>query len=211
MRSRRSLAISMAGLLSLGAALLGAAQDAAPDGTTSPRPAPSVSSVLDFSVRNIQGEEVALSRYKGQVLLIVNVASRCGLTPQYEQLQTLYTNHREQGLRVLAFPSNDFGSQEPGSNSQIQEFCRDRFGVTFDLFSKVTVKGDEACDLYRYLTSQERNGKFGGEIRWNFTKFLVDRSGKVIARFESRVRPDAPEVLAAIEKALAEKPAVEKP
>jgi len=155
-------------------------------------------------VQDINGKDVELSRYRGNVVLIVNVASRCGLTPQYEQLQMLHEKYAGRGLRILAFPSNDFGNQEPGTNEQIKEFCQSRFGVTFELFSKVTVKGEKACELYKFLTSPEKNGRYGGEIRWNFTKFLLDRRGQVIRRFEPRVRPDAPEVIEAIEAAIRE-------
>lgn len=162
--------------------------------------------VLEFTVKDISGGDVPLAKYKGKVLLIVNVASKCGLTPQYEQLQTLHEKHAPQGLAVLAFPCNDFGGQEPGTNGEIAEFCKSRFKVSFDLFSKIAVKGDQAAPLYRFLTGTDTNAAHAGEIKWNFTKFLVDRSGKVIARFEPRVRPDAPEITAAIEKALSEKP-----
>lgn len=159
-------------------------------------------SPLDFTVRDIDGKEVPLARYKGEVLLIVNVASKCGYTPQYEQLQRLHEKYREQGLRVLGFPCNDFGGQEPGTNEEIRTFCTSRYGVKFDLFDKVSVKGDDACDLYRFLTSAEKVGEFGRPIKWNFTKFVVDRGGKVVARFEPKTAPDAPEVVEAIEKAL---------
>ncbi len=161
-----------------------------------------VAGPLDFVVQDIDGKDVELSRYRGSVVLIVNVASRCGLTPQYEQLQKLHERYAGRGLRILAFPSNDFGNQEPGTNEQIREFCRTRYGVSFDVFSKVRVKGKEACELYRFLTSPQTGGRYAGEIRWNFTKFLLDRRGQVIRRFEPRVRPDAPEVIEAVEAAL---------
>lgn len=160
---------------------------------------------LDFRMTNIDGERVALSQYGGEVVLIVNVASKCGLTPQYEQLQGLHEKYAGEGLRILAFPANDFGKQEPGTNKRIKAFCTSKFGVEFDLFAKVSVKGDECCELYKFLTSAEKNGKFGKPIAWNFTKFLVDRSGKVVGRFEPRVKPDSAEVVKAIEKALKEK------
>ena len=158
---------------------------------------------LDFTMKRIDGQDAPLSKYKGKVVLLVNVASECGLTPQYEQLQGLHKKYAEKGLAVLGFPANEFGSQEPGSNAEIKQFCTQRFGVEFDLFEKVVVKGAGACELYKWLTSK-KNGDFAGEIRWNFTKFLVDRQGKVLKRFEPRTRPDAPEVVEAIEKALAE-------
>ena len=162
-------------------------------------------SVLDFVMKDIEGRDVDLGRYKGDVLLIVNVASRCGYTPQYQQLQELFDKYRGQGLRVLAFPSNDFGGQEPADNDKIREFCKTRFGVTFDLFAKVPVKGENATELYKFLTAESRTGAHAGDIRWNFTKFLVNRKGEVIARYESKVKPDAPQVISAIEAALAEK------
>ncbi len=160
-------------------------------------------SPLAFTMKNIAGRDVPLDKYRGNVVLIVNVASKCGLTPQYEQLQALHKKYASRGLRILAFPANNFGQQEPGTNKEIQAFCTDNYGVTFDLFSKISVKGDDQCPLYQYLTSSDQNGEFGGEIRWNFTKFLVDREGRVIARFEPRTKPDAQDVIAAIERALA--------
>ncbi len=162
-------------------------------------------SVLDFVMKDIEGKEVDLGRYKGDVLLIVNVASRCGYTPQYQQLQELFDKYRGHGLRVLAFPSNDFGGQEPADNEKIREFCKTRFGVTFDLFAKVPVKGENATELYKFLTAESKTGAHAGDIRWNFTKFLVNRKGEVIARFESKVKPDAPQVITAVEAALAAK------
>lgn len=158
--------------------------------------------VLEFTVQSIEGEDVPLSRYAGQVLLIVNVASQCGLTPQYAQLVELDRRYRGRGLRVLGFPANDFGQQEPGSNAEIKQFCTDRFEVAFDMFAKIAVKGDEIHPLYALLTSTEKHPKTGGDIKWNFTKFLVGRDGAVIARFEPRTRPDDPEVIEAIETAL---------
>lgn len=173
---------------------------------TKPATAEKATSVLDFTMKDIDGREVALSKYKGKVLLIVNVASRCGMTPQYEQLQMLHEKYGAKGLAVLAFPANNFGGQEPGTNEEIKSFCSTQYGVGFDLFGKVSVKGEDACELYKFLTSKEKHEKLGGEIKWNFTKFLVDRDGKVIERFEPRTKPDAPEVVKAIETAL-EKPA----
>lgn len=163
-------------------------------------------SVHDFEVKNIDGEAVSLSKYKGNVVLLVNVASRCGLTPQYQDLQALNEKYRDRGLRVLGFPANNFGAQEPGSNEEIKSFCSSKFSVTFDLFSKVSVLGDDCCPLYRFLTDTQANGKFGGDIKWNFTKFLVDADGKVIARFEPRLKPSEKEVTDAIEKALEKTP-----
>lgn len=157
---------------------------------------------LDFTMKNIDGENVKLEKYRGKVVLIVNVASRCGLTPQYAQIQSLYEKYGERGLAVLGFPCNDFMSQEPGDEKQIKEFCTTRYNVSFDMFSKIHVKGGDQCELYKFLTGEDTNADFAGPISWNFEKFLLDREGKVIARFGPRTKPDAPEVIAKIEEAL---------
>ena len=149
------------------------------------------------------------SRYKGDVLLIVNVASKCGFTPQYKQLEEVYQKYKSRGFRIAAFPANNFKQQEPGTAAEIKEFCSKNYGVTFDLFAKVSVKGDDQCELYKFLTSKDKNGQFAGGIPWNFTKFLVGRDGKVLARFDPKVNPDAPEVIKAIEQALDAKKAEE--
>ncbi|MFN0136334.1 MAG: glutathione peroxidase [Phycisphaerae bacterium] len=164
--------------------------------------AASAKSVLDFSMKTIDGTPVDLSKYKGKVVMIVNVASKCGLTPQYEQLQALHEKYAAKGLAVLAIPSNDFNGQEPGTNAEIKEFCKTKFGVGFDLFEKVPVKGEEASELYKFLTAADRGEKLAGPIKWNFTKFLIDREGKLVERFEPRVKPDDKQVTAAIEAAL---------
>jgi glutathione peroxidase len=169
---------------------------------TKPVTAETAKSVLDFTMKDIDGNDVPLSKYKGKTLLIVNVASKCGMTPQYEQLEMLHEKYGAKGLNVLAFPANNFGGQEPGTNEEIKSFCKTKYSVGFDLFSKVSVKGDDSCELYKFLTSKEKNGKLGGEVKWNFTKFLVDRDGKLIQRFEPRVKPDADEVTSAIETTL---------
>ncbi len=180
---------------------------------TSQPPAPDLpSSPLDFVMKTIDGKEFALDSYRGDVVLIVNVASKCGNTPQYVQLEQLYKKYKDRGLRIAAFPANNFRGQEPGRNEEIKQFCQDQYGVTFDLFAKISVKGEDQAKLYQYLTSKEKNGEFGGEIAWNFTKFLVGRDGKVIARFEPKVRPDDPDVVKAVEAALAApKPGRSKP
>jgi len=162
-------------------------------------------SVLDFKVKDIDGAEVALSKYQGKVLLIVNTASQCGLTPQYEGLEALYEKYKGEGLEVLAFPANEFGKQEPGTDEQIKEFCTSKYHVTFPVFSKIVVKGQGIHPLYSYLTSESTNPGHSGEIGWNFAKFLVDRKGEVIARFDPKVTPESDEVVKAVEKALAEK------
>ena len=135
----------------------------------------------------------------------MNTASQCGLTPQYKDLEALYEKHKDKGFEILAFPANEFGKQEPGSNEEIKEFCSTKYKVSFPLFSKIVVKGKGIDPLYDYLTSKETNPKFAGEIEWNFTKFLVNKKGEVIARFEPKVKPSSKEVTTAIEDALAEK------
>jgi glutathione peroxidase len=159
--------------------------------------------VLDGTMKNIDGKDVDLSSFKGNVVMIVNVASKCGFTPQYEQLQAIYSKYKDQGFTVLGFPANDFLRQEPGTNEEIKAFCTSKFNVEFPMFSKITVKGDAKPELYKKLTSKEENGEFGGDIGWNFTKFLVNRDGEVIARYDSKTKPDAPEVIAKIEEELA--------
>lgn len=145
--------------------------------------------VYDFKVKTIEGKEMTLEPYKGKVMLIVNVASKCGYTPQYDGLEALYKKYKDQGLVVLGFPCNQFGFQEPGSEEEIQNFCRVNFGVTFPMFSKINVNGEETHPLYRYLKS-EQPGVLGTEaIKWNFTKFLVDKEGKVVGRFGSSTKP----------------------
>ncbi len=171
-----------------------------------PVTAETAKSALDFKMPDIDGKVVPLEKFKGRVVMIVNVASQCGLTPQYEQLQKLHEDYAEKGLTILAFPANDFMGQEPGTNQEIEEFCKTNFGVKFPLFSKVAVKGKESCELYKYLTGKESNPKFGGPIRWNFTKFLTDGEGAIIARFEPRTRPDDATVIKAIEEAIAKLP-----
>lgn len=173
-----------------------------PNSTGTPITAASASSPLDFTLRDIDGNEVALSKFKGKVVLLVNVASKCGLTPQYEQLQQLYDDYAGKGLAILAFPANNFGAQEPGTNEEIKSFCKTKFRIGFDLFEKISVKGDDTHELYRFLTSKEKNEKLGGEVKWNFTKFLVGRDGKLIERFEPKVKPDDAKVTKAIRDAL---------
>lgn len=160
-------------------------------------------SVHEFKVKDIQGKEVDLSAYKGKVLLIVNVASKCGATPQYDPLQVLHAKYAEKGFAVMGFPANNFGGQEPGSDAEIAEFCSAKYQVEFPMFSKVSVKGKEKAPLFAYLTSAENPDK-QGEIGWNFEKFLVGKDGRLLHRFGTRTKPDSDEVVAAIEKALAE-------
>jgi glutathione peroxidase len=157
--------------------------------------------VLDYIPLSIDGKPVPLSTYRGKVLLIVNVASRSIFTPQYEGLEALYQKYKAQGLVILAFPSNDFGQEEPDGNDAIQKFAAEK-KVTFPLFAKVSLAGEHVAPLYQFLTDKQANPNTGGPIRWNFTKFLVDRDGKIVQRFEPDVTPDAPELAVAIEKAL---------
>lgn len=161
---------------------------------------------LRFEMKTLDGKPVDLSQYQGKVVLIVNVASKCGLTPQYEQLQALHEKYKDAGLAVLGFPCNQFGKQEPGTADEIQQFCSANYGVTFDMFSKIDVNGDDAAPLYKYLTALDAQPKGSGDISWNFEKFLIDRSGNVIARFAPRTRPDDKEVLALIEQSLGQTP-----
>jgi glutathione peroxidase len=162
----------------------------------------SMKSVYEITVKDIDGKPVKLDRYKGNVLMVVNVASECGFTPQYEGLQKIYQKYQPQGLVVLGFPANNFGGQEPGSEAEIKTFCTQRFKVTFPMFSKVSAKGSDIHPLYKFLTDTASNPKFAGEITWNFNKFLIDRNGNTIARFESSDEPESAEVTQAIEEAL---------
>jgi glutathione peroxidase len=165
-------------------------------------------SVLDFHMKDIDGKDVDLAKYHGKVLLIVNTASQCGLTPQYKDLEAVYEKYKDQGFEILAFPANEFGSQEPGDNSQIKEFCSTKYKVSFPLFSKIIVddrKGEKVHPLYQFLISDSTNPKFAGKIGWNFTKFLVNRKGEIIQRFDPREVPSSEKVAGAVEKALAEK------
>jgi glutathione peroxidase len=155
--------------------------------------------VYDFNVKSIDGKEVPLSTYKGKALLIVNTASECGFTPQYEGLQKLYEGYKAKGFEVLAFPSNDFGGQEPGSAEEIKKFCTLKYKTTFPLFAKVVVKGKQAEPLYRFLQDLPKNG---GEVKWNFSKFLVDSKGEVVAHFDSNVEPQSDTLKKALDAAL---------
>lgn len=159
-------------------------------------------SVHSFSLKDIDGKDVSLSQYRGKVLMLVNVASKCGLTPQYEGLQKLYAEYKDRGLVILGFPANNFGGQEPGTDEQIKSFCSLNYNVTFPIFSKISVKGADIHPLYKFLTDKETNPEFGGGIKWNFNKFLVDKNGHVIARFEPQTTPESNEVIQAVEEAL---------
>ena len=158
--------------------------------------------IYDFKMDDIDGKPVELSKFKGQVLLVVNVASKCGLTPQYEGLEAMFKKYKGQKFAVLGFPANEFGGQEPGTNAEIKEFCTGKYNVTFPMFSKIVVKGDGIHPLYKWLLQQTDNKN---DIEWNFAKFLVGRDGKVLARFGSRTAPTDAGLVAAVEKALGTK------
>ncbi len=156
-------------------------------------------SLYDFTMDDIDGKPVNLGDYKGKVLLVVNTASLCGNTPQYTDLERIYEQYHDQGFEVLAFPANNFGQQEPGTNAEIKGFCLTKYSVSFPLFSKISVKGPDKHPLYHYLTEQS---PFPGEVEWNFQKYLVDRSGNVVGRFHHRTKPVSPEVVKEIERVL---------
>lgn len=161
-------------------------------------------SMYDFKLKTLDGKDADLSKYKGQVMLVVNTASKCGHTPQYAGLQKLQEKYSDKGLVVLGFPVNDFGNQEPGSEAEIGAFCQKNYGVTFPLFAKSSVKGESKAPMWKYLT-EEANPELKGEIGWNFEKFLIGRDGKLVARFKSGVKPESPEIARALETQLAVK------
>jgi glutathione peroxidase len=176
--------------------------DLAPAGEAKPKEVPAV---LKVEMKSLSGEPKDFAAYHGKVLLIANVASECGFTPQYADLQKLHQTYAAQGLAVIGVPSNEFGGQEPGSSSEIATFCSKNYGVTFDLTEKVYVLGPGKVPLYAWLTSRDNNPTDPGEVKWNFEKFLIGRDGKLIARYRSKVKPTDPEVVKAIEAALAAK------
>ena len=169
---------------------------------TQPSGVTKVSAALNFTMNSIDGRPIDLSKYHGRVVLMVNVASQCGYTPQYAGLEELYKKYAANGLSILGFPSNDFGAQEPGSDAEIAQFCKQNYGVEFDMFSKIVVRGPGQSPLYKYLTTHP---KFSGQVDWNFEKFLVGRNGEVIGRFKSEIEPSSKQILSAIENALASK------
>ncbi len=164
-----------------------------------------VPSVLNFKMKSIDGADLDLAQFNGKVVMFVNVASKCGKTPQYKGLQAIYEKYKDQGFVVVGVPANEFGKQEPGTDAEIAAFCSSKYNVTFPMLSKVVVKGIGQTPLYAHLTSKDTNPQFAGDIKWNFTKFLVSRDGKVVNRFEPAVNPESPEVKSAIEKELAKK------
>jgi len=187
---------AVAAVVLIGAFMVAYAQDVK-------KPDKPVPPALNFTMKSLTGEDVPLSKYQGKVVLIVNTASKCGYTPQYEGLEALYKKYQEKGLVLLGFPSNDFGSQEPGTDKEIAEFCKANYGVTFPMFSKVVVKDDSKVPLYKYLTDEKNDSQKYGEIKWNFEKFLISKDGKIVSRFRSAVTPQSDEVVKAVEAELA--------
>jgi len=194
------LAISFAVLIA--AQVIAQSQTPASPPPSTKKPVPLA---LNFTMNDIDGKPVDLSTHQGKVILIVNTASQCGYTPQYQELQELYKKHKDAGLVILGFPANNFGEQEPGTNEEIKGFCTKNYGVTFPMFSKVSVKGDDQCPLYKFLTSSDSNPKFAGDIKWNFEKFMIGRDGEVVNRFGSKVKPSGQELTKAVEVELMKK------
>ncbi len=162
-------------------------------------------SVYEFTMKDIDGKDVKLDAYNGKVVMIVNTASKCGYTPQYEGLQALYDKYKERGFVVLGFPANNFMGQEPGTEEEIKEFCTLKYKVTFPMFAKISVKGEDQHPLYNFLTNKATNPEFSGDVSWNFNKFLADRTGNVVARFGSKDTPESEPIVAAVEKYIAGK------
>lgn len=162
----------------------------------------STKSIYDYKVKTIDHKEMSLSEYKGKVLLIVNVASQCGLTPQYKDLQALYEKYHAKGFEILGFPANNFGHQEPGTEEEIKAFCSKNYQVTFPMFEKVSVKGKDMCELYQFLTKKELNGVMDAEVSWNFEKFLIDKNGKIVANYEPTTKPTNEKITEKIEELL---------
>ena len=163
-----------------------------------------VPDVLKYTLKDIDGKPVNLARYQGDVIMMVNVASKCGNTPQYKDLQKLYDDNKDKGFVILGFPANDFGKQEPGTDKEIKAFCTDNYKVTFPMFSKIVVKGDDKAPLYKFLTDPKTDPKFGKDIDWNFAKFLVNRKGEIVARFPATTKPTDAALMSAVEDALKE-------
>jgi glutathione peroxidase len=201
MNSILTIAASCFGVLAMNINLASAQEAAA----TTPQAAEATP--LNQEMKTLDGKKVNLAKkYDDKVVLLVNVASKCGYTKQYKELQALHEKYADEGLAVVGVPCNQFGGQEPGTASEIAEFCKANYGVEFDMMAKVDVNGENAAPLYKYLTSEETNPEHGGKIKWNFEKFLFDRDGQLVARYESKVKPDAPEVVEAIEAELAKQP-----
>ncbi len=190
----RTVVLIAAGLLAVGTGIQAADKGAS-----------KVPAALNFKMNDIAGKPVDLSQYQGKVVLLVNVASKCGYTPQYKGLEKLYEKYEKDGLVVVGIPANEFGHQEPGSDADIKEFCTATYNVTFPMMSKVVVKGKDICPLYQFLTSKDTDPKFAGAIGWNFEKFLISRSGEVVGRFKSAVDPESPALVKAVETELNKK------
>ncbi|MEK7483171.1 MAG: glutathione peroxidase [Planctomycetota bacterium] len=163
---------------------------------------PKEKTIYDFILKDIDGKEVNMSEYKGKVLLLVNVASKCGYTSQYEGLQKLYLKYKDKNFVILGFPANNFLSQEPGSDSEIKTFCSTKYNVTFPLFSKISVQGADKHPFYQFLTEKQTNPEYAGDIKWNFNKFLVNKEGKIVGRFDSSVKPESTILTESVENAL---------
>jgi glutathione peroxidase len=197
MLNRKTATLLMTGALVLTGAMALGNRSQAEDKKVAP--------TLDFTMKDIDGKDVKLSKYQGKVLLVMNVASFCGNTKQYTSMEAMYKKYKSQGFELLAFPANEFGKQEPGSDKEIKEFCTAKYNVSFPMFSKIVVKGEGQHPLYKYLTSKDTDPKFGGDIEWNFDKFLINRKGEIIGRFKPGLDPMQPAVVTAVEAALAEK------
>lgn len=164
-----------------------------------------VPAVLNFKMKSLDGKDMDLAKYQGKVVLVINVASACGYTGQYQGMQGLHDKYAKEGLVVLGVPCNDFGKQEPGSEADIAKFCDSKYGVKFDMLSKVAITGKEPAPLYKHLTAKDTNPKFGGPVKWNFTKFLIGKNGEIVGRYEPDVEPSSAELIKAIEAELAKK------
>ena len=205
----RTVSMLTVGVVALCAAVLWAKpsfpENVVKDPTSAPAQAKGSDPVspLDFSVKSIDGKDQNLSEYKGKVVMIVNVASKCGFTKQYKQLEAVYKKYADKGFVIIGFPANNFGGQEPGTDAEIKEFCTNNYDVTFPMMSKISVLGDDKAPLYKFLTEKPTAGDFAGDIGWNFNKYIIDRNGNVIARYNSKATPDSTEVTSEIEKALA--------
>lgn len=187
----------------MGAMMLLSTVGAQGNGARADEATKAVPPVLNFKMKSLTGQDVDLSKYLGKVVLMVNVASKCGFTPQYKDLEELQTKYKAQGLAILGFPANDFGHQEPGSNEEIGAFCKKNYGVDFDMFSKVAVTGDAKCPLYKFLTGEQTDPKFPGAVKWNFEKFIISRDGQIVARYRSAVKPTSDEFIKTLEAELA--------
>ena len=203
MKTYLKLACAFAAIATLAiGALFALRQPTIGNAQTKPKPDATMKSIYDIPLKTIDGKPATLAEYKGKVLLIVNVASQCGYTPQYEGLEKVYEQYQSKGLVVLGFPANNFGGQEPGAEAEIKTFCSTKYGVKFPMFAKLSAAGADIHPLYKFLTEKETNPNFAGKINWNFNKFLIDKNGNPIARFDSADKPESAKVTQAIEQAL---------